>query len=473
MQWLALYFPRLPLDLLAETGAAPLAVVERAGGRSVVRFANVAARRQGVLPGLGLGGARALCAGLRVRERDPAREREAVGRLGAWAWQYTSQVSLEADALLLEVGRSRRLFGGTPALLGRIREGLDVLGFQAVAFLAPTAEGALVLARHGVAGQAPDLGALRERLAELPLGALPLDGRARQVLHDTGLRRFGQVLALPRPGLGRRVGTAFLDWLDRLLGAAPDPRPLFEPPAVYHARLELPVEVGTVQALLFPARRLLHELAGFLAGRQLGTACLVWRLDHADRPPTTFGVGLASPGRDAEHFLALLRERLQRLVLPAPVREIALEVEDVVPFAGHPRDLLDGRVTDRCPELLERLRARLGEGAVTGYRLVPDHRPERTYASCAPGEGGGRLHFPSRPLWLLPVAEPMVVRDGRPWRGGPLALGGERERIEAGWWEEGGGIARDYFVAVTPAGERLWVYRDLGSGRWFLHGIFG
>lgn len=472
MQWLALHFPRLSLDLLADDGTASLAVVERSSGRTVIRFANATARRQGVVSGLGLGAARALCADLQVRERDPTREREAIGRLGAWAWQFTSQVSPGPDTLLLEVGRSRRLFGGLEALLHRVREGIDALGFQAVAFVAPTPEGALVLARHGVAGQAPDLAALRERLADLPLGVLPLDAHGQQVLHDAGLRRFGQVLALPRPGLARRTGAAFVDWMDRLLGVAPDLRPLFEPPAVYHGRLELPVEVGTVQALLFPARRLLLELAGFLAGRQLGTARLDWRLDHAARPPTRFIVGLARPDRDAEHFLALLRERLQRLALPAPVREIVLAVEDAVPFAGRRRDLLDGRVADRCPELLERLRARLGEGAVAGYRLVPDHRPERAYAACVPGEGRGGLRFPLRPLWLLPAAEPMGVRDGRPWRGGPLALRGERERIEAGWWDEGG-IARDYFVAVTPAGERLWVYRDLASGRWFLHGIFG
>ncbi|MCU0767105.1 MAG: DNA polymerase Y family protein [Gammaproteobacteria bacterium] len=471
-QWLALHLPWLPLDLLGDGVGAPLVVTERVGGRTVVRLANAAARRQGVVPGLGLGGARALCAGLGVRERDPAREREAVGRLAGWAWQFTSQVSLEADALLLEVGRSRRLFGGTEALLRRIREGLDALGFRCVAFVAPTAEGALVLARHGVAGGAWDIDDLRRQLAALPLAGLPIDERARRALHDAGLRRLGQVLALPRPELGRRAGTTLLDWIDRLLGAAPDPRPPFEPPASYRGRLELAAEVGTTEALLFPARRLLHELAGFLAGRQLGAARLDWRLAHAGRPPTCFGIGLAGPGRDAEGFLALLRERLQRLALPAPVREIALAAEDLVPFAGRPLALLDGRVVDRCSGLLERLRARLGEDAVSGYRLVADHRPERSYAICAPGEASAGLRFPARPLWLLPEAEPMAVRDGRPWRGGPLDLAGERERIASGWWDDGG-VARDYFVAVTPAGERLWVYRDLATGRWFLHGLFG
>ena len=48
------------------------------------------------------------------------------------------------------------------------------------------------------------------------------------------------------------------------------------------------------------------------------------------------------------------------------------------------------------------------------------------------------------------------------------------ERLETGWWDDDG-IARDYFVARSPKGVHLWVYRNRKekSGRWFLHGIFG
>jgi len=64
------------------------------------------------------------------------------------------------------------------------------------------------------------------------------------------------------------------------------------------------------------------------------------------------------------------------------------------------------------------------------------------------------------------------VRDGLPCWQGALELEGERERIESAWWA-GGGVARDYFVARTRAGERLWIYRDLRSNRWFIQGFFG
>ena len=63
--------------------------------------------------------------------------------------------------------------------------------------------------------------------------------------------------------------------------------------------------------------------------------------------------------------------------------------------------------------------------------------------------------------------------DGRPWLDGALDLGLERERIDIGWWDDFE-VARDYFAAGTPPGERVWVYREIRGRRgWFLHGLFG
>jgi protein ImuB len=68
---------------------------------------------------------------------------------------------------------------------------------------------------------------------------------------------------------------------------------------------------------------------------------------------------------------------------------------------------------------------------------------------------------------------PLQTHNHRPWWDGELDLGMERERIETGWWD-GQEVARDYFVATTTIGERLWIYRELKGRRgWFLHGLFG
>jgi protein ImuB len=162
------------------------------------------------------------------------------------------------------------------------------------------------------------------------------------------------------------------------------------------------------------------------------------------------------------------------MTLTAPVRALGLEAREFSPLDGATLTLFPetmGGAPD--PGLLERLRARLGEAAVYGLQALPDHRPERAWRRCVPGEVGADCPSPERPLWLLAEPLPLQERQGRPWYQGRLELVGERERIECGWWD-GNEVARDYFVAHTPAGARLWVYRELHPpGRWFLHGVFG
>ena len=55
--------------------------------------------------------------------------------------------------------------------------------------------------------------------------------------------------------------------LDRAFGRQPDPRPRFDLPQRYHARLPLLVPTERSDTLIFLARRLLPGLAGWLAGR--------------------------------------------------------------------------------------------------------------------------------------------------------------------------------------------------------------
>ncbi|MGD9388531.1 MAG: DNA polymerase Y family protein, partial [Gammaproteobacteria bacterium] len=138
-------------------------------------------------------------------------------------------------------------------------------------------------------------------------------------------------------------------------------------------------------------------------------------------------------------------------------------------------------------QLVERLRARLGRGVVQGLALQDDHRPERAWVVREPGAAawpgvtpcgnGPSCSVAARPAWLLDPPRRLRNRGGRPWCEGELALERGPERIETGWWD-GQGIARDYWVARTPAGARLWVFRERPEdadipSQWFLHGVFG
>lgn len=477
MRWLAIHLPALPLEVYTralETGV-PLAVSQR-GKVGRILLCNRSAEERGVRPGQLVGGALALAADLRVLDRKPTAERAALERLAAWCGRFSSEVSLEPpQALVLEAARSLSLFGGAEALLKRVARDVRALGYGARCCLAPTPGGALVLAAWGVEAVIPDRHVLRTTLSRLPLAALDLDERSGADLRRMGLRRVGDLLRLPRSGLAERLGLPQIRYLQRLLGEVPDLRRPFEPPACYRGRLDLPAELLQVDALIFPCRRLLGELSGLLSGRQGGVQRLQWRLHHGDElEETCFTLGTARPERSPDRWLGLLRERLERLRLPAPVRAVALDAVDIRPLAPDSLELFPGLERSHVPdlELLDRLRARLGEKAVRGLALVADHRPERAWRWCPAGEAGKGRGRADRPLWLLADPLPLEIHNRRPWWNGELDLGRERERIETGWWD-GLEVARDYFVATTARGERLWIYRELKGHRgWLLHGLF-
>jgi protein ImuB len=45
------------------------------------------------------------------------------------------------------------------------------------------------------------------------------------------------------------------------------------------------------------------------------------------------------------------------------------------------------------------------------------------------------------------------------------------ERLESGWWR-GPSVRRDYFRVETQHGAWLWIYRDMQTNNWYLHGVF-
>jgi protein ImuB len=479
MLWLALRFPSLPLEIFTRgtPSQEPLAVAAAAGAGAQIVACNRKAQGRGVRAGMPVTAACALAADLRVRARDPAAERAALERIAARAHQFTSFVSIAPDAeVLLEISGSLKLFGGLGRLWTQVERELDGHGHSVSMACAPTPLAAQLFSRAGMPVRIQHNDALRASLAQLPADILDLPPESKALLHDIGARTIGACLRLPRPGLARRAGRELLDGIARALGDVPDPRPGFVPPAGFAAALQLPAPVAEAPALLFAGRRLLAELAGFLSAAGKGVQRLRFELGHESAGATRFELDLVSATRDLEHLVAVLRERLERLALPAPATAIALESALLLPLAARSRTLLpDAREqAETVARLIERLRARLGKDAVQGLAAVADYRPEYAWRAAEPGAGAEGAWLPlSRPLWILNVPRPLGEVADVPQYEGPLALLAGPERIEAGWWD-GGDVERDYFIARNPALSLLWVYRERRiGGAWYLHGFFG
>lgn len=474
MLWLALYFPALPLEVFARALPAevPLALSARGGGREVVVRGNAPAQVAGVRVGMPLPAALAVCPGLKVFARDLPREHDALTGLALWTYQFSPMIVIEARALLLEVGASLRLFGGLDGLMERVAEGAAQLAYEVRQALAPTPSAAGLLARSRQGSRVVDRDGMMAVLGDIPLAQLTRDVQVRRLIADIGLYSIGDCLTLPRAELARRAGPQLLLRLDRLLGDAPDPRKPWQPPQRFGQRIELLAEIEHTQALVFPARRLLQGLCGYLRGRGAAVQSLRWSLQHRDLADTGFVQGLLQPSRHVEHILEILRERLGVLQLPAPVVGIGLHVDEVLDYREHSGALFAAGLPQADLGLLERLRSRLGEHRVQGLCVLPDPRPEHAWCLCEPGQGmATNLVVPPQPPWLLAAPRPLAVHQGIPQYAGPLQLHSGPQRIETGWWD-GLDTTRDYFHACNPAGARLWIYRERRSGEWYLHGLF-
>lgn len=485
MLWLALHFPHLSLDglLRGRTPGTPLTeplvICESHHRQQWVHDRNRVAADSGIERGMDLSAALSLNEHLRVVPRDAATETTTLEILAAWAGQFTPTVCVDPpDRLLLEIAGSLKLFGGLQTLRSHIARGLRALGYRAHMAAAPTPAGATLLAHTGEAHWITDNDTLHTVVRALPITALiETDTRTLQALHGMGLRTLDDCLRLPRKGLARRLGPELMAYLDKALGRRPDPREPYIPPARFHSRLQLPSEVTDTEALIFAGRRLLSELSGFLLARGSGVQELTLELLPHQGTAQSLHVGLVTPARDVDHLLQLLRERLERCTLNAPVETLELRAERLIALPECNRDLFTtaNSAAREGIQLIEHLRARLGDDAVSGLSPHSDHRPEQAWRYGTPEPGQRQLELPGlpRPLWLLENPAPLQVTQGLPWLDGRLTLERGPERIESGWWD-GADAARDYFIAQGPGHERLWIYRELRKPhRWFLHGIFG
>ena len=504
MLWTAISLTRLILDCTPQAPECAFAVVEKRR----IAAANACAQAAGVRSGQNLAAALALLPTLTWAERAPARETAALEALSLWAHAFSSNIALSPPhGLVLETGGSIRLFGSLPVLLARMSTDLAAQGFTALLASAPTPTGARMLARSGFAVHPATPAALRAALPGLPVTCLDSAAGFASTFETLGLRTVADVLALPRDGLARRFGAHIGDELDRAMGHKPDPlRPIITP-ATFRSVVALPVPTESAEALQFACARAFHQLEGFLrAGKQaVDRIDLTLHHERGNRQSDTtvqqeqrLTLNFFEPSASSARFMLILRERLNHTTLAQRVERITVCAPAPMAASESTRALLPepARADHGLQPLLERLHARLGEGALAGVAAHAEHRPGATgslppldaqalRAARTAGRHAGTTALAKtdavdlppawgpRPVWLIEPPTRLAEIDGKPHHEGPLTLMAGPERIESGWWD-GKAITRDYFIAQTGARALVWIFRERGlPPGWFLQGYFG
>lgn len=449
---------------------------------------------------MGAADARALCPDLGIAEADFAEDAAALARLARWCNRFSPWTSpAGTDGVFLDITGCAHLFGGEAGLAVQAVERLARQGIESRAAIADGRGAAWAVARFGRDPVAiVPRGGARTALADLPVAALRLDSDIATLLMRLGLRRIGDLYAVPRAALAARCGKSVAERLDEALGLAAEPLSPLPVARLRWSRSSFAEPIETPEAVAAAARALLGGLCRRLAEEGIGVRRLTFALYRVDGGIEETAIGMALPSRDERHLWRLLEERLSTLDPGLGIEDMVLTAKVVeklaaaqLGFGGKARKSGSKEEAVDLAALLDRLANRLGPRSLVCPVPHESHLPERA-VRFLPAPHGDRVEAAwqpgkSRPVRLLSRPEPVdamaPVPDDPPllfrWRrlvhrvrraDGP-------ERIEGEWWR-GAAEPRDYYRVEDADGRRFWLYRaglydPRTAPRWFLHGFFG
>jgi protein ImuB len=506
---IAVLLPDLYCELSLERPPSLLGVVRSSdeGLGEVLLAVSDAARRCGLRPGQRVAEARAMASSLVIRGVTDRSVHEALGRIADVCLAFAPLVAtsiggphLALDCVFIDAASTSHLFGGEEAMIAEIAMRIQTLGHRVRVAVSDGPVLARAVALSSATETIVPAGEAKRRVEGLSLGVLPLGPDIVTWLARLGIWTIGELSRIPRRAAVSRLGP----WADLVLDLAHgrDDCPL-EP----HRPAASPTEethwdepLDHIEPLLFALRRLTAGLAARLEGRGEATHALclsapydaaIARLRSVSEPALAFALALPSPLSREPDLFRVLKSKLDRTTLAAPVTSVSIRATELVPAPVVQLEL-GGEITQgsdprRLPLLLAELSAQVGPERIGLLEVAPVHRPEgrdvlreiddRVLAEHdgAPGEPEA-CPLPSR---LLP--EPALV-SVRLVRGATIAIGRQLFTIrrlyhpvrfdQVDWWTSRP-LSRDYVSVSLASGRRTieaWMFTDRVTGQTYLHG---
>ena len=431
-----------------------------------------------------------LCQNLEVTNLQKDRSRNLLETIAQLLYEYSATVCIvEPDCIVIEIGTMLNYFGGLPLIIDSIEKTLDQWATEYGMALGPTA--LLAQWRAQVSDTFHVKGAIRQMRSPLNMStinwikALPLTcSRWKQEhldrLNGLGFKSFDELYRLPSHAIKQHLGDYLYQEFGKAVGTIKHSLKTYVIPDGFTREIEFDREVEHSLGLIFPIKNILQALGVFMRRRRWKLYELsielkpAWKLDNT---PATVLLNLRHDlgSDDVLLWLELVELKLQKLLLPVPIRQMALRADKFESSIEYNQDLFHKGHHQKqdIAVLASRLQARLGKAALQSPIFKGDHLPE-DFAQYQPVEINSLLdkhsnhcplplHAQKRPHWLL--AKPKVIsRDHFKILQGP-------ERITTAWWESKGFQRRDYYQALCHDNRVAWVFRD-DQGAWYLQGWF-
>ncbi len=483
--------PDFPLERCGYSTEEHLALWEVRHQISKVTVVCDALRAYGIQPGMSTGEARALCHDVILVPRQVDDEREDRRELTRTLHRWGDRVRQDGDeGWILEVGGLMALYGGPEGIADHLRAQLSSLGHRVQVALAEHPMAARILAVTGEPAWSERAAA--DRLAPLPLEALPAPEHWIDQLIAVGCRTLGDLAALDPASVAGRHGPAGRWWHQVVRGAPGEPwtatEDVQEHPGVAYTFDD---EVHDASVLLARLQAMIEACSEGWAHEEAAPEALRLELRLANGEILTKVVRRHQPSRSPGAWMQLWRAALSDGRLPAPVLRVHLwpvglqRVQSEQLRCGERR-----KVHEEVDQLVERLRLALGQQTCVQVQAKEAWMPEQRWSE-EPGsqgraprrdpvqaqEGWRARHAPSAPSRLRRRPRPVQVRleDGR-----PVAIRGPRSwapvqpqegpiHLRHGWWTPGGGEERCYHRVGSHRGD-LSLYER--QGLWFHQGWF-
>ena len=419
------------------------------------------------------------------------------------------------SGLNISLTGSTKLLGSNEQVLSRVQQFMGEQGLSCRAAIAPTIGAAWALSRFG--GEPQQVVSKKdsyEKLLPLPLAALRINPLTVHALHEVNVETIRDLIKLSRSSLYARYGGELLQRIDQLFGAAEEPIKKEEVPFSLTVERNFASPVLEMEAVINSGNKLLLFLLRKLHGEQKLAVHILIEIDIVRLPRFSSEIKVSTPTAAARHLFSLLKTRLEKLDMGAGVTRLALSVRRTVPVVarqiaagvgvsngGGSSSVAESDAATQREQLgllFDVLSEKLGVGSVKNVTFRESYIPERSF-EFVPAElvarpratgsaevcaGADIRVCEERPSVLFALPHPVqvmsVLPDNPPfwlkWRGKQYrirhAIG--PERITPEWWGRDPNLlkTRDYFRVQLESGMWLWVYRELSSLRWFVHGFF-
>ncbi len=460
-----------------------------------------------------------------VARDGPSSDGPAVELLRDVAADFSPRFERRGDAVVLDLAGLDRLFGHPRAIADALRTAIVDRGLRAHVAIAGTCTAAHLLAAHRscpvtVVNRGEDAGAVAplplELLAQLnPLN--PLNPERLSTFRRWGLRTLGDLAALPADAVSARLGAEGLRW--HRLAQGHDLRPLQPdvPVERFEQAFDLEWPIEGLEPLSFVLGRLLEPLAAHLERRGRGAAVLHLRLHLVTRTLHERSLQLPVAMHDARTLRALLLLDLESHPPPAAIDRVVVAADPtparVLQFSLLARPLPS---PEQLSTLMARLSALMGEDRCGSPVIVdswkpgvfgmkgfnPDPKPKAQSPKPIAHSLEPEAQSPSVALRRFRVPVPARVRahegtplyvavDRRGMTGGSVQSAAGPWRTSGNWWKQNLGVGslplgvardrgigssfswdRDEWDVALGDGVAYRVFRERGSGAWFLEGIF-